>query len=137
MNSPRRCDMCLQQSLGWRDSRMCTQECPRRHGFTSRHVALMLAVRRSLHGLHPNSPLLAEAIAMMVRAEAIEREEMHSIVTQLTELKTRLRYLQSRVERWRQWRQPLLDEFEADGMPCSESDDAPTQPEAEPPERGR
>ena len=88
-------------------------------------------------GLHPDSPLLAEAIAIMVRTEAIEREEMHSIVTQLTELKTRLRCLQSRVERWRQWRQPLLDEFEADGMPCSESDDAPTQPEAEPPERGR
>ena len=130
-----RCDMCLQDNAAWGDNRMCTLECPSRRNLNFQQVRLMLAVGRFPRGLHPNSPLRAEATAMMVRAEAIEREEMRSIVTQVNELQARLRYLQSRAEHWRQWQHALLDEFERDGMTCSERDDAPTQPEAEPPEQ--
>ena len=131
-----RCDMCMEYQDQCLDWRYCTPECPRRRGFVYGQVRMMLRAGRNPRGLHPDSPLLAEAIAMMVRAEAIEREEMHSIVTQLTELKTRLRYLQSRVEHWRQWREALLDEFAFDPRAAGgENDDGTTQPEAEPPEQ--
>ena len=66
---------------------MCTLECPRRRGFITGQVKMTLAAGRNPRGLHPDSYLLREATATMVRAEAMEREEMDSIVTQLNELK--------------------------------------------------
>ena len=73
----------------------------------------------------------------MMRSEATERTEMQSLRTQLTELQNRLRYLEQRAEHWHQWQQTLADEYVLDDdNTYGESDDA-TQPETEPPERGR